>query len=151
MEKTVSKVLEVAGDPVRLVRYLARLMQDGRVPKSAKLKLLGSGLYGWIDGDIVPDEINAVPGLGYVDDIVLIVHGVKCLIAETEPEVAAELWPGDEASFERVMTAISWLDTQLYERARGWVMNAVDKITGSDKKPTDEPMVQATITSRSDK
>ncbi len=150
MDAKVEKVLEVAGDPVRLARYLARLMQDGRVPRSAKLKLLGSGLYAWIDGDIVPDEINAVPGLGYVDDIILIIHGVKCLIAEAEPEVAAELWPGDEASFQRVLTAVSWLDTQLYERARGWVMKAVDKITGANKKPANEPMVQATITNRSD-
>ncbi len=137
-DSTKDKIIEVAGDPLRLVRYLARLVQDPRVPRDAKLKLLGSGLYGWIDSDILPDDINAVPGLGYVDDIILIVHGIKCLVAETDPTVAAELWPGDEASFKRVLTAISWLDTQLYERARSWVKKAINTLTGDPEKSKKE-------------
>ena len=132
------KVADVAGDPVRLARYLARLLQDERVPKSAKLKLLGSGLYGWIDGDIVPDDINALPGLGYVDDIILVVHGIKCLIAETDKYVAVELWPGDEASFKRVLTAVAWLDDQLFERIRGVLVTAFHKLLGTEGKNTPE-------------
>ena len=81
-------------DPARLVRYLGRLLKDPRVPKSAKLKLAGAGLYAWVDGDIISDTVKLVPGLGYVDDLILVVHGIKCLIAETEPAVAVELWPG---------------------------------------------------------
>ncbi len=135
-ERPWDRVAEVAGDPVRLARYLARLMKDDRVPKSAKLKLLGSGLYGWVDGDLIPDDIDALPGLGMVDDVILIVHGVKCLIAETDKRVAAELWPGDEASFKRVLTAVAWLDNQLFERARGALSRVLSKLLGTDPDPS---------------
>ncbi len=131
VEELLGKVVDFAGDPFRLARYLLRLLRDPRVPQSAKLKLLGSGLYGWIEGDLIPDDIDALPGLGGVDDIILIVHGIKCLVAETDEEVAAELWPGDDASFKRVLTAVSWLDNQLFDRVAGWVRSALDKLAGT--------------------
>lgn len=127
------RVVELAGDPVRLARYLARLMADSRVPRRAKLKVVGAGLYTWIDGDIAPDGMRFIPGLGYLDDLILVVHGVKCLIAETDAEVAAELWPGDEASFQRVLTAVKWLDDQLFERVRGWINGALTRLVGEPK------------------
>jgi uncharacterized membrane protein YkvA (DUF1232 family) len=123
------KAKTVAGDPVLLARYLARLMKDDRVPKGAKLKLIASGLYTWVDGDLIPDTLSMIPGLGYVDDAILLVHGVKCLIAETDKNVAVELWPGDEESFRRVMAAVSWLDDQLYENIRGWVKDKISRFT----------------------
>jgi uncharacterized membrane protein YkvA (DUF1232 family) len=132
-QELAEKVADYAGDPINLVRYLVRLMRDDRVPRSAKLKLLGSGLYAWIDGDLISDNIDSVPGLGYVDDVILLAHGVKCLISETDAQVAAELWPGDEESFKRVMTAVKWADDRLFERIRGWVKAAWDKIAGKAK------------------
>lgn len=131
MNADTNKILDVAADPVRLARYLVRLVRDERVPRAAKLKLLGSGLYAWIDGDLLPDTIERIPGLGYVDDVILLVHGVKCLIAETEPAVAAELWPGDEASFRRVMTAVAWTDDRLYGSVRRGLRWAFEKILGT--------------------
>jgi uncharacterized membrane protein YkvA (DUF1232 family) len=132
----VQKIADMADDPINLVRYLVRLMRDDRVPKSAKLKLLGSGLYAWVDGDVIPDDIDSVPGLGYVDDVILLVHGVKCLVSETDPQVAAELWPGDEESFKRVMNAVKWADDQLFERVRGWAKAAWDKVVGKKNEIT---------------
>lgn len=132
-ELTATSQSKVWGDPLRLVHYLARLMKDPRVPKTAKLKVVGAGLYAWIDGDLIPDPIKFVPGLGFVDDIILVVHGIKCLIAETESAVAVELWPGDEASFKRTMKAVKWLDDQLYGRVRKGFRWVMDKVTG--KKP----------------
>jgi uncharacterized membrane protein YkvA (DUF1232 family) len=130
------RVVEIAGDPVRLARYLGRLIKDERVPRTAKLKLLGSGLYGWIDGDLIPDNIDALPGLGYIDDVILLVHGIKCLIAETDKTVAVELWPGDEASFKRVLSAVAWLDNQLFERARNALGNLLTRIFGPHVGPS---------------
>lgn len=46
-------------------------MRDERVPRSAKLKTVGAGLHAWVDGDIVPDPIRLVTGLGYADDIII--------------------------------------------------------------------------------
>lgn len=124
------KILAIAGDPFRLAFYLTKLLMDPRVPKRAKLKLLGSGVYTWVDTDLVHDQIELVPGFGYVDDVIFVIHGIKCLIAETDTYVAVELWPGDEESFRRVMTAVAWLDNQLFERARGWVARTLDRLAG---------------------
>jgi uncharacterized membrane protein YkvA (DUF1232 family) len=119
------------GDPVRLVQYLVRLLQDDRVPRSAKLKLLGSGVYAWIDGDLLPDGAGLIPGLGMVDDIVLVVHGIKCLIAETDRQVAVELWPGDEASFARTMTLVARLDDALFGNVRRAAVSLWNRIRNS--------------------
>jgi uncharacterized membrane protein YkvA (DUF1232 family) len=121
------------GDPVRLVQYLARLLKDERVPRSAKLKLLGSGVYAWIDGDLLPDGAGLIPGLGMVDDIVLVVHGIKCLISETDKKVAVELWPGDEASFARTMTLVARLDDTLFGNVRRAAQSLWDKVTGTSR------------------
>ena len=121
------------GDPVRLTRFLARLLRDPRVPRAAKLKAAGGVFYAWIDSDIIPDPIRFIPGIGYVDDVIVVVHGIKCLIAETEPSVAVELWPGDEASFVRTMKAVAWVDDQLYGRIRRGVRWVVDKAVGKDR------------------
>jgi len=119
------------GDPARLVHYLARLLKDPRVPKTAKLKLAGSGLYAWVEGDVLPDSISMVPGLGFADDVVLVVHGVKCLIAETDSAVAVELWPGDEESFRRTMTFVAKADDLLYGNIRRGITGLIDKLTGT--------------------
>lgn len=144
-EQTNAKALgggsasSVWGDPARLVRYLARLMRDPRVPKTAKLKVVGAGLYLWVDGDLIPDSIRVIPGLGYVDDLILVVHGIKCLVAETDARVAAELWPGDEASFKRVLTALAWLDDQLYGRVRRGFRWVVGRLIGGAAPAAPEP------------
>lgn len=119
------------GDPVRLVQYLVRLLKDDRVPRSAKLKLLGAGVYAWIDGDLLPDGASLIPGLGMVDDIVLVVHGIKCLIAETDTHVATELWPGDEASFARTMTLVARLDDTLFGNVRRAAQSLWSRIRNS--------------------
>lgn len=120
------------GDPVRLVRYLARLMADRRVPRGAKLKVAAAGLYTWVDGDLVPDPIKMIPGIGYVDDLILVVHGVACLLRETDDEVARELWPGDRVSYARTARAVDWVDEQLYGRVRNGVRRLWEKLVGRE-------------------
>lgn len=137
--KTVSKwkmFTNLFVDTGLLVRFLGRLLKDSRVPVCAKLKLAGAGLYVWLDGDIVHDQIKLIPGIGYVDDVILVVHGIKCLVSEIHPTVAVELWPGDEASYQRAMTAVLWLDDQLYERSRRLIRKALDKLVDD---PAREP------------
>jgi uncharacterized membrane protein YkvA (DUF1232 family) len=132
-EMTPQQTSSPWGDPIRLGKFLGRLMADPRVPKAAKLKVAGAGLYTWIDGDIIADPIRLISGLGYVDDIILVVHGIKCLVAETDAYTAAELWPGDEASFKRTLTAIQWVDDQLYGRVRSTMSNLVDWAMGNNR------------------
>ncbi|MCC6750680.1 MAG: hypothetical protein IT371_23685 [Deltaproteobacteria bacterium] len=125
------QVLDVARDPVRLARYLGRLVSDPRVPTGAKVGLFGSAVYLWIDGDLISDTLSLIPGLGYVDDLALIVHGVRGLVAAAGPELAVELWPGDEASFRRTMLAVVWIDDQLYGRARALVRALLGRLIGT--------------------
>lgn len=121
------------GDPARLGQYLVRLLSDARVPLAAKLKLAGSGLYGLIERDLLSDSIKFIPGVGMVDDLVLVVHGVRLLIGETDTEVAVELWPGDEASFKRTMKIVVWLDDLLYGNVRKSVLGLLSKAKHSDR------------------
>jgi uncharacterized membrane protein YkvA (DUF1232 family) len=141
MSSEAVKKSSAIGDPARLVLYLGRLVRDPRVPRSAKLKLLGAGLYAWVDGDLVPDTISLIPGLGLLDDVVLVVHAVRVLVDEAEPRVARELWPGDASSYERTMTAVCWLDDQLFGRVRrglGWL---VEKLIGTSRVPPETSVV----------
>jgi uncharacterized membrane protein YkvA (DUF1232 family) len=137
-----NNAFNVLADPIRLMHYLGRLMSDPRVPLTAKLKVVGAGLYTWIDGDLVPDPIRLVPGLGYLDDAILVVHGVQCLIAETDKVVATELWPGNEESLRRVLSAVKWLDSQLYERARGWVRRGLEALSEREQIRPDVIRIQ---------
>ena len=128
-DKLMSLYQSPVGDPARLVQYLFRLLKDNRVPGTAKLKLLGSGLYAWLDGDLLPD---AIPGLGLIDDVILVVHGIRCLISETDARVAVELWPGDEASFARTMTMVARVDDTLF----GNVYRAVRSLFSRNDRPS---------------
>lgn len=131
----LAAVIHVFGDSARLVRYLGRLMSDPRVPFGSKAKLLGAGGYVWLDGDLISDAFSLVPGLGYVDDLVLVIHGVTALVRDAGPELAEELWPGDAESFRRTMTGVVWLDDQLYGRVRGWVSRLVRRMVVAEPAP----------------
>lgn len=132
----LSQIVDIARDPVRLVRFLGRLVRDPRVPATAKAGLAGSAVYLWVDGDLISDTLRVVPGLGYVDDLALLVHAVRELVAAAGPEVAAELWPGDERSFRRSMIAVVWLDEQLYGRARALVRALLGRLIGAPASGT---------------
>lgn len=127
---------QTLSDTTRLARYLARLMRDPRVPAGSKAKLLGTAAYVWVDSDLVSDALSLVPGLGYVDDVVLVVHGVTALVRDAGPELAAELWPGDAESFRRTMKAVVWLDGQLYGRLHRWVARLLRPGLNADRRPT---------------
>jgi uncharacterized membrane protein YkvA (DUF1232 family) len=81
----------------RLAKLLWRLARDPRVPSRSKafLFLLGGYLVSPID--LVPDFI---PGIGQVDDLVLVAFALDQLLNRVPEHIVREHWDGDEDVLE---------------------------------------------------
>lgn len=82
------------GEAIELVKQLpayARLawdlLRDGRVPPEQKLILAAVGAYVLMPLDIIPDFI---PGLGQVDDVAIVLLGLRWFIRSAPEEVVSE-------------------------------------------------------------
>jgi uncharacterized membrane protein YkvA (DUF1232 family) len=64
-----------------------RLVKDSRVPAGAKLLLVGVLGYLILPTDLVPDFF---PGLGQLDDVAVILGGLKLFLRLCPPEVVRE-------------------------------------------------------------
>ena len=101
---------------------LTRLMKDKRVPIKRKLMVGGIISYIILPIDIIPDFI---PMIGYVDDLVLAVMGLKILINDTDPQVLAENWSGEGQILNHVQkildAADKFLDKNIMSRIKQWL------------------------------
>ncbi len=79
--------LGILTDLIRQVRLAWRLMLDSRVPLWVKTIVPASLVYLISPVDFVPDVI---PGLGQLDDLAIIVIGVKLFIELCPPEIVRE-------------------------------------------------------------
>ena len=73
------------------VLLLKRLLSDPRVPKRSKLILGGTILYLVSPIDVIPDF---VPGLGQLDDIVVVLLALHSLLNRVDEDVVLEHWDG---------------------------------------------------------
>ena len=69
------------------LKLFARLAKDPRVNIAPKLVILGVLAYVVLPTDLVPDFI---PGLGYADDLAVILGGLKLFLRLCPPEVVRE-------------------------------------------------------------
>jgi len=76
----------------RLPRLLWRLARDPRVPWTVKAALVGMGLYLATPIDLIPDWI---PGLGYLDDVLLVGAVVGYVLRKVPRDVVREHWGED--------------------------------------------------------
>ncbi len=85
-------------------RVAWNLLWDSRVPLTTKLVPLLMVLYLLMPIDIIPD---ALLGLGQVDDLVLVLVGLRMFISLSPPAVVAEYQgaSGDESTQTEVWTA----------------------------------------------
>ncbi|ONI92447.1 hypothetical protein ALI22I_04135 [Saccharothrix sp. ALI-22-I] len=74
-----------------VLRLVARLARDPRVPRSARVRLWLLLAYLALPFDLVPDFI---PVLGYADDAILVSWVLRSVIRTTGPDLVAEHWPG---------------------------------------------------------
>ena len=81
----------------RLLRLLGRLMRDPRVPPRSKAVLVVCAAYLVSPVDVMPDFL---PGVGRLDDIVLIAVALDHLLKQVPDHVLLEHWDGDEDVLE---------------------------------------------------
>jgi uncharacterized membrane protein YkvA (DUF1232 family) len=84
-------------DCVVLVRRLAR---DGRVDRRWRWALGGLAVYLLSPIDLVPDVI---PGLGYLDDALLLALVLRGVVRAAGAEVVHEHWPGPPPGLAAVL------------------------------------------------
>jgi uncharacterized membrane protein YkvA (DUF1232 family) len=77
----------------RLVKLVFRLVRDKRVPARPKAILVILSAYLASPIDLIPDFI---PGLGYVDDLVLAAFALDQILNRVPDHVVREHWDGDE-------------------------------------------------------
>jgi uncharacterized membrane protein YkvA (DUF1232 family) len=77
-----------------LVKLVARLLKDPRVPRRSKLLLGGAAAYMASPIDLIPEVI---PVVGLADDLLVILFALDNLIRKSGPEIVEEHWdgPGD--------------------------------------------------------
>jgi uncharacterized membrane protein YkvA (DUF1232 family) len=71
-----------------LIKLVWRLLSDGRVPIFAKLVLGLCVAYVLWPFDLIPDVV--IPLLGQIDDVAILLGGVKFLLNQTPPAVLEE-------------------------------------------------------------
>ncbi len=88
-----------------LLRLAYRLLRDPRVPVRRRMVAAAALGYVVLPVDIIPD---AIPGLGQVDDLVVVSVALRLLMDGAGPEVVAEHWDGPAETLEVVDTVITW-------------------------------------------
>jgi uncharacterized membrane protein YkvA (DUF1232 family) len=90
---TQTKLKEYALLVPRLVKLLWRLARDPRVPPRAKATLFFLAGYLISPIDVIPDFL---PGIGQVDDIVVVAFALDQMLNRVPEEVVLEHWDGDD-------------------------------------------------------
>jgi uncharacterized membrane protein YkvA (DUF1232 family) len=83
----------------RLGRLVWRLSRDPRVPARTKATMFLVAGYLLSPVDIVPDFI---PGIGHVDDLVILAFALDQMLNRIPDEVVRDHWDGDEDVLEIV-------------------------------------------------
>jgi uncharacterized membrane protein YkvA (DUF1232 family) len=74
-----------------LVKLVARLLADPRVPRRSKIALGAAAAYVLSPIDLIPEVI---PVIGWADDLILLLMALDALIDRTSPEIVLEHWDG---------------------------------------------------------
>ncbi|MDQ4125996.1 MAG: YkvA family protein [Actinomycetota bacterium] len=77
----------------RLARLVWRLSRDPRVPARTKAATFLLAGYLLSPVDVIPDFI---PGIGHVDDLVLLAFALDQILNRVPDEVVLDHWDGDE-------------------------------------------------------
>jgi uncharacterized membrane protein YkvA (DUF1232 family) len=96
-EQQLTALKEYALFAPRLVKLVWRLLRDRRVPSRIKATLVLLGGYLASPVDLIPDFI---PGIGQVDDLVLVAFALDQILNRVPDEVVREHWDGDEDVLE---------------------------------------------------
>jgi uncharacterized membrane protein YkvA (DUF1232 family) len=89
-----------------LVKLVARLLKDPRVPRRSKVALGLAAAYVASPIDLVPEFI---PVIGWADDVIFILLAIDSLVERAGPEVVQEHWdgPGDLLALIREVLGVT--------------------------------------------
>lgn len=88
-----------------VVKLLARLIRDPRVPVRRKSFAAAALIYVISPIDLIPDF---VAGLGQLDDLVIVAVALNHLIAGAGRDVIEQHWDGTTDSLDLVLAATEW-------------------------------------------
>lgn len=74
-----------------IVKLVARLLRDPRVPRRAKITLGLAAAYVASPIDLIPE---AIPVIGWADDVILLMFAIDSLIDRAGHEIVEEHWDG---------------------------------------------------------
>jgi uncharacterized membrane protein YkvA (DUF1232 family) len=106
-----------------IVKLVARLLKDPRVPRRAKIMLGLAAAYVASPIDFIPE---IVPIIGWADDVLIVMFAIDSLIERAGKEVVEELWdgPGDLLALVRDVVGLS---RSVMPRRLG---NIIDRLSG---------------------
>ena len=89
-----------------IVKLVARLLKDPRVPRRAKITLGLAAAYVASPIDLIPEVI---PVVGWADDVLIVMFAIDSLIDRAGDEIVEELWdgPGDLLALVRDVVGLS--------------------------------------------
>lgn len=88
----------------RFLILLKGLAGDPRVPKRSKMIVAGTILYLVTPIDIVPDF---VPGLGQLDDILIVLLAMHSILNRVDESVVIEHWGGDPGVIQTIRQGLA--------------------------------------------
>ena len=89
-----------------IIKLVARLLRDPRVPRRAKITLGLAAAYVASPIDLIPEVI---PVVGWADDVLIVMFAIDSLIDRAGEEIVQELWdgPGDLLALVRDVVGLS--------------------------------------------
>lgn len=121
MRRLVTDALLVLPNIIKLV---ARLLRDPRVPRRSKVALGLAAAYVASPIDFIPAAI--LPIVGWVDDVILIMYAIDSLVQRAGPEIVEEHWDGPVDLLGLVRDVVGMSRTILPKR----VTSVLDRLSG---------------------
>jgi len=119
----------------RIALLVPKLLADERVPRRTKVALGGLAVYLVSPWDIIPDFI---PGLGQLDDAVILLLFVDGVLNQVDDAVLLEHWTGEVDTLRRVQsfshTVSRWTPNKIKTYLFGQAVAAGEKHAGQTPK-----------------
>lgn len=109
---------EVAGAVPNLARLLYRVVRDPRVPPRHRVVAGAIGVYLVSPLDAIPDWF---PGIGQVDDMILVALALDLLLNRVPEEVLAEHWAGNPDHLAAARKLLATVTGMVPDRIKGWL------------------------------
>jgi uncharacterized membrane protein YkvA (DUF1232 family) len=100
------------------LKLLWGLARDPRVSRADKAIVVAVAGYALLPADLIPDWI---PGLGEVEDVLLLALALSRLLGHAGEEVLMDHWDGDEETLEAVIEALDGATQLLPSPIRGLI------------------------------